>query len=187
MIIYHVVFFRLTPRVERLNIDIARNYNLQTGHDRRSYSTYSQATYYSLQTGHLTVVPIARIPRRVVVTATGMRNDPMGTNSFSGIVDVLLVPVSFTMQTCLDLYLTSFNSSSGQPYIAGTPSLRDQIFSLRRIAFHGVQMVCVAKQWDISEEIRNRLDYRLVITCPAFYTGGSLVYCSLSLLLEMEF
>jgi len=77
---------------------------MQTGHDDRSHYTHSQATYYSLQTGHLTAVPIARIPRRVVATVTGLRDDPMGTNSFSVIVDFLLVPMSFNMQTCLDLH-----------------------------------------------------------------------------------
>jgi hypothetical protein len=44
-------------------------------------------------------------------------------------------------------------------------------------------MACAVKELDIAEDIRNRTDYRLVVTCPTLGTSSF----TLLLQLEMEF
>jgi len=89
------------------------------------------------------------------------------------------------METCFDLYL---DVPHGWP--GCLRSLRDEVVLLRRIAVTGNLMAVAAEQCDIPEHVRDKTDYRLVITCPVLgIEGGSEMRSMLSLLLllEMEF
>jgi hypothetical protein len=138
------------------------------------------------ETGHMTVIPTTRIPRRLVLTSNSYLFDSsVGCNLYTFMVDVLLVPLSFNMETCFDLYLAPFTSDTASWYM-GTRSPRNNIILLRRIAFHGNHMTMKVKQWDVPEDIRNATDYRLVVTCPALITF-SFTNFRVLLQLEMEF
>ena len=105
-------------------------------------------------------------------------------------MDVLLVPLSFDVRKCYNLYLEPFNPKS-QSWIVGTRRLRDNIIRLRRFAVRGENVTCAAEQCDIPEEIRKRQDYRLVVTCPVYrlhYPGDIRdIERGLYVQLEMEF
>jgi len=105
---------------------------------------------------------------------------------FTFIIDVLLVPLSFNVQTCFDLYLEPFNPGS-RTWFMGTRRLRDNIILLRRFAVQGDYMACAAEQCDIPEHIRNRADHRLVVTCPVFHYASECTERGLYFQLEMEF
>ncbi|KAH9961803.1 hypothetical protein BC827DRAFT_1267463 [Russula dissimulans] len=148
----------LVIRRERRNIEVARN--------------------FSLQTGYLNVVSASHVPKpkRIVTTTICFNSGPFGTNSFSGIIDILLVPLSYPMNICFDLY-----------QLLNAPSLRDNIILLDRLTFHGAQTLTQATQVDIPEDLRNRVDYQLVVTCPNLYASNYLMSnLSVSLLLDME-
>ena len=153
-------------------------------HNGRSYHTHSQGTYYSLQTGHITVVPTARIPKRLAVTANCYNFGGDG-NRFSFIVDILLVPLSFDMETCFKLYQNPFKQSSESWYM-GTRCLRDNIILLRKFAVQGEYVAYAVEEMDIPEDIRSATNYRLVVTCPALL-ARTYTNFGVSLQLEMEF
>jgi len=157
----------LTHR-QQLNIDLTRN--------------------YTPETGHLTIVSTARIPKRVLLTANCLHTGGSMNNTFSFILDVLLVPMSLHMQTCFNLYLDPFIPQTGYMHV-NTRGLRDNVILLRRMTVQGVHAVCAAEQCDIPEEVRNRTDYRLVVTCPVLYRAHTTTTTMFSvlLLLEMEF
>jgi len=156
----------LLTRREQVNIDIVRN--------------------YSIEKGHITFVPTARIPKRIVLTTNCFNIGGFPNNTFTYIVDVLLVPISFNMQTCFHLYLDPFHKLQ-QSWYMGTRGIRDNIILLRRMAIQGMHVGCAVEQCDIPEEVRNKTDYRLVVTCPVLHFGSSVDKFSLFALLEMEF
>ncbi|KAH9959324.1 hypothetical protein BC827DRAFT_511707 [Russula dissimulans] len=156
----------LLTRRERVNIDLIPNF---TGDE-----------------GHITIAPGARIPERLVLTARGGHRGTPPINTFSFILDVLLVPIHHNMETCHDLYLDPFIPEPGNWHI-GISSLRDNIILLRRMVVRGAPDALAAEQWDIQEDLRNRIDYRLVVTCPMLHWAGEAHDVSILLLLEMEF
>ncbi|KAH9958434.1 hypothetical protein BC827DRAFT_1219486 [Russula dissimulans] len=128
----------------------------------------------------ITVVPTIRIPRRLVLTASCYNNGG-GSNAASAfIVDVLLVPLSVNTETCFNLY-HPLDPGWGANLSPRSP--RDNIILLQRMAVRGMHMACAVKELDIAEDIRNRTDYRLVVTCPTLGTSSF----TLLLQLEMEF
>jgi len=145
---------------------------------------------YNKQTGHITVIPIIRIPKRLVLTSNSyLYGNSTGNNLYTFMIDVLLVPLSFNAETCFDLYLAPFVPQSESWYM-GTRSPRNSIILLRRISVRGEHATIKVKQWDVPEEIRNRTeDYRLVVTCPTLQTASlsSAAKFGLLLQLEMEF
>ncbi|KAH9958421.1 hypothetical protein BC827DRAFT_1219435 [Russula dissimulans] len=143
--IYSVEFICLRSRVESMNIN-----NIESE--------------FSWETGFISVIPAPRLPRRVVLTAECYHGGRAPDNTFAFTVDVLLVPTSFNMETCFHLYL-----GPRQKGYEGIRRLRDDIILLRRIAAHGMDVGVAAEQCDIPEDIQNRTDYRLVVTCPVLY------------------
>jgi len=107
-------------------------------------------------------------------------------NDFTFMVDILLVPISFNVQTWTELYLEPFNPAA-RPWFMGTRRLRDNIILLRRFSAQGAFVACAGDQFDIPEDIRNRSGYRLVITCPVYQYVASYTERSLVFQLEMEF
>ncbi|KAH9959296.1 hypothetical protein BC827DRAFT_1384732 [Russula dissimulans] len=79
---------------------------------RRGYLNIDLVRNYSLQTGHITIVPTSQIPKRLLLTTNCVHFGGHSNNTFTYIVDVLLVPVSFNMQTCFQLYHEPFMPSS---------------------------------------------------------------------------
>ncbi|KAH9959325.1 hypothetical protein BC827DRAFT_1156336 [Russula dissimulans] len=156
---------RAMLRVERVNIDLMRN---------------------STDQGHITIVPGARIPGRLVLSAECYHRGSHPDNAFSFLLDVLLVPIHFNVETCFDLYLDPFIPEP-EHWNLGIRSLRDNIILLRRMVVRGAPDELAAEQWDIREDLRNRIDYRLVVTCPVFSCSGDVDDLSVLLLLEMEF
>jgi len=132
-------------------------------HNGRSRFTHSQATCF-----------IGSLPGKM----------------FAVLVDVLLVPIQFNMGTCFNLYMDPhFSTQIGSSGLLSTRGLRDNIILLRRMVVRRVDAAFEVEQWDIPENVRDRTDYRLVITCPDLYIGclqwiGEL---SMLLLLELEF
>jgi hypothetical protein len=144
---------------------------------------HPQATYYTLQTGHVTIAPTAQIPKRFVLTTLFINHNHSPYDMFAFTVDVLLVPVYFNMQTCPHLYLD-------QPTSSLMRGLLDNIILLQRIVGHGKGVAMTVDQWGVPEDVRNKTDYKLVVTCPTLYyqvpeSPSSRV--DLELLLEMEF
>jgi hypothetical protein len=144
------------------------------------------------QTGYMKHINIGTrgIPSRLVLTANCYCYRPddsdIGGNRFKFIVDVLLVPRSFKMKTCSDLYYSSspYHEEPAEWRIEKR-RLPGSIILLRRFAVHGQYVACKAEQWNIPQDIRNdRSDYRLVVTCPYLDSRSPL---SLLLQLEMEF
>ncbi|KAH9958493.1 hypothetical protein BC827DRAFT_567449 [Russula dissimulans] len=138
--------------------------------------------------GYMTTVHTPRLPRRLFLTANCYHygDQDWKWNKFTFIVDVLLVPLSFNAQTCFDLYLEPFNPQSRPAYM-GTRRLRDNIILLRKFAVQGEFFTCAVDQFDIPEDLRNRLDYRLVITCPVVNNFSGCTDRGLFFQLEMEF
>jgi len=167
-------------------IDIVRNYSLQSGHIMVVSTTRIPSTNYTLQTGHITIVPTARIPKRIILTANCFHGGSSPINSYTCIVDVLLVPISFNMETCFNLYRDQFYPVEHWWYM-GMRTLRDNVILLRRMAVRGFHVTCATKQLDISEDVRARTDHKLVVTCPVLHSAGMFDHLSLFLLLEMEF
>jgi len=158
--------FLLMLRVERLNIDVERG--------------------YTTQTGHITVVPTTRIPKRLVLTANCYQ---YGVNSskYTFIIDVLLVPRSFDTKTCFGLYLDPFVPDS-EPWYMGTRSPRDDITLLRRIGVHGEYVACAAEQFDIPDDIRyGKPNHRLVVACPVYHYAPGTDKRGVLVQLDMEF
>ncbi|KAH9961479.1 hypothetical protein BC827DRAFT_320221 [Russula dissimulans] len=130
------------------------------------------------QTESVEVVPVARIPKKVIFTANA-RNFGGDNNAFSFIADVLLVPTSFKMDSEGDLYQYLFPGSFMSP-------LRDNIISLLRISTHGIAVASESKRCDIPEDLRKK-DYQLVVTCPTLQYGDDSSNLQLFFLVEMEF
>ncbi|KAH9958487.1 hypothetical protein BC827DRAFT_1385162 [Russula dissimulans] len=118
--------------------------------------------------GYVTTVPTIRMPRRLVLTANGYH---LNRGHFAFIVDVLLVPLIFDVRTCFDLYLEPFGPGSPS-WFMGSRRLRDNVLLLRRLAVQGTFLICAVEQCDIPEEIRNRADYRLVLTIPVCHLAA---------------
>jgi len=138
-------------------------------------------------TGYITTIPTIRLPRRLTLTANCYCFGTSAPFNFAFIIDVLLVPLSFNTHTCFDLYLEPFNPAS-RGWFMGTRRLRDNIISLRRFAVQGELLACAVEQFDIPEDIiRDRTDYRLVITCPVFHYMAACTDRSIHFQLEMEF
>jgi len=137
--------------------------------------------------GYITTVPTTSIPRRLVLTANcyyfGSDDD---RNDFAFLLDVLLVPPDFNVQTCFDLYLEPYNPQSRAWYM-GTRRLRDNIILLWRFGVHGKYSKCAVEQWDVPEDVRNGPDYRLVVTCPVMRYSYKGPERGLFVQLEMEF
>jgi len=133
--------------------------------------------------GYMTTVPTIRLPKRLVLMANGY-NYGGNPNNFTFMIDILLVPLSFNVQTWTDLYLEPFNPNQ-QPWFMGVRRLRDNIILLRRFAAQGEFVACAADQFDIPEDIRNRSGYRLVVTCPVYQYAKSTEH-GLCVQLEME-
>jgi len=133
--------------------------------------------------GYIKTVPTARMPRRLLLTANCYVSG--ADEKFAFLVDVLLVPLSFNVQTCFDLYLEPFNPQSTRWYM-GTRRIRDNIILLRRLGIQGESLVCAAEQCDIPEDIRNRSDYRLVVTIPVAHDTPGWTERGLFIHLEME-
>ncbi|KAH9961797.1 hypothetical protein BC827DRAFT_1201927 [Russula dissimulans] len=145
----------LRIRRDRRKIDIVQLYNTQ---------------------GRTAEISSSRIPKCIVATTTCTYSGPYGNNhSFSGLVDILLVPLSFT-NTCSDIY----------DHYNGAPSLRDHIILLDRITPQGAVTFIAATQVDIPEEIRNMVDYRLVVACAwlGLWGGGGWNSLSVSLVVD---
>jgi hypothetical protein len=144
-------------------------------------------TYYSLKTGHITVVPIIRIPRRLVLTSNSyLSGNANGSNLYTFMIDVLLVPLSFNVGACFDLYQAPFVPGSVSGYM-GTRSPRNSIILLRRISVRGEHATMKVKQWDVPGDIQNATeDYRLVVTCPALHTSLFSSSSVFVLLLQLE-
>jgi len=88
------------------------------------------------------------------------------------------------MQTCFHLYLPQRHGLAGN----SARGLRDNVILLRRVAAHGAHYVSAATECDIPEEVRNRTDYRLVVTCPALnHVMQIRDVFNIRLLLEMEY
>jgi len=140
--------------------------------------------------GYLATIPTTQLPRRIYLTANCYyfisHDKPC---KFAFIIDVLLVPLSFDVRKCSDLYLEPFNPHS-QSWYVGTRRLRDNIIRLRRFVVRGEDMTYDVEQCDIPEDIRNRQDYRLAVTCPVygfFYQPDLDVKSHLYVQVEMEF
>ncbi|KAH9958427.1 hypothetical protein BC827DRAFT_1385125 [Russula dissimulans] len=142
---------------------------------------------YNKQTGHITAIPIMRIPKRLVLTSNSyLYGNITGNNLYTFMIDVLLVPLSFNAEACFDLYLAPFSPGS-EPGYMGTRSPRNDIILLRRISVRGELATMKVKQWDVPEDIRNRTeDYRLVVTCPALQTATLSPAAKFALLLQLE-
>jgi len=125
------------------------------------------------------------MPKRLILVANGYQFGG-NHNNFTFILDVLLVPLSFNVQTCFDLYLEPFCPGSPS-WFMGTRRLRDNIILLRKFAVQGNYLTCAADQFDIPEDLRNRPDYRLVITIPVYHYAVPLSDHGLYFQLEMEF
>jgi len=140
----------------------------------------NKGEHLKLGNGYLQVAETTRIPRRIIFTTHGFHY--AGPNHvFTTITDALLVPISFNQEKCSDLYLPPFFS---------LPLLRDNIILLLRNTIHGTQMGHTATECDIPENIQNRTDYRLVVTCPTLFGSNSEnIESSLGsmVVLEMEF
>ena len=137
-----------------------------------------------LSRGHITTVPTARMPRRLLLTANCFVVG--GDRKFAFIVDILLIPPSFNAQTCFDLYLEPYNPQS-RDWFMGTRRIRDNVILLRRFGVQGEGLACTAEQCDIPEDIRNASDYRLVVTVPVFHYSIEWDERGLFFHLEMEF
>jgi len=138
------------------------------------------------RSGYITTIPSIRMPRRLTLTANCYASGTGSKFNFAFIIDVLLVPLSFNVNTCFDLYLEPFDPAS-RAWFMGTRRLRDNIISLRRFAVQGELLACAVEQFDIPEDIRDRTDYRLVITCPVFHYTTPCTTRNLYFQLEMEF
>jgi len=137
---------------------------------------------YNMKTGQIKIATTSRIPRQVVSMAYFYHGGVAPNNIFGFTIDVLLVPISFNMKTCSDLYVDIPDAPGGMR------GLRDNIILLRRIATHGPHFGVAGEQWDVPEDVQNQMDYQLVVACPAMYrllTGNATA--SLDLLLEMVF
>jgi len=94
------------------------------------------------------------MPKRLILVANGYQFGG-NHNNFTFILDVLLVPLSFNVQTCFDLHLEPFCPGSPS-WFMGTRRLRDNIILLRKFAVQGNYLTCAADQFDIPEDLRNR-------------------------------
>ena len=151
------------------------------------HCTHPQATYHTLRIGHITIVPTAgRIPRHLVSTANCCHAGSLIGSRFTFIIDVLLVPSSFNMQTCFNLYLDP-DYKGPQTWYMSTRSLRDDVILLQRITVQGEYAACAAEQCDIPEDVRSRTDYRLVVTCPVLHSVWAIDCLSLFLVIEWDF
>jgi len=136
--------------------------------------------------GYITTVPTTSIPRRLVLTANCYHFGGDDKYNFTFILDVLLVPPSFNLRSCFDLYLEPYNPHSRSWYM-GTRRLRDNIILLRRFGVTGEHSKCAVDQWDVPEDIRSGPDYRLVVTCPVMRHSSQGSERGLFVQLEMEF
>jgi len=166
-----VEFFLFIAAVDHLNIDLE--------------------SVAMKQEGYIATIATTNLPRRLVLTANCYCCDPKFiVCKFAFIIDVLLVPLAFDVRKCFDLYLEPFNPGS-QSWYMGLRRLRDNVILLRRFTFRGEDLMCETEQCNISDDIRNRLDYRLVVTSPVFrfhYQGDVInTVRGLYVQLEMEF
>jgi len=151
----------------------------------REHATFDVASVAADAKGYMTTVPVIRIPKRLVFMANGLHYGGTLSN-FTFMVDILLVPVSFNVQTWAELYQEPYNPK-GIPQFMGTRRLRDNIILLRRFAAQGSFVGCGGDQFEIPEDIRTRSGYRLVITCPVYQYSLPYTVHSLVFQLEMEF
>ncbi|KAH9958425.1 hypothetical protein BC827DRAFT_560673 [Russula dissimulans] len=142
---------------------------------------------YNMQTGHITAIPILRIPRRLVLTSNSYcYGNKSGGHLYTFMIDVLLVPLSFNAEACFGLYLAPFFPES-EHWSMGIRSPRNNIILLRRISVKGEYTTIKVKQWDVPEDIRNGTeDYRLVVTCPSLQTSALKPSAKFGLFLQLE-
>ncbi|KAH9958415.1 hypothetical protein BC827DRAFT_560315 [Russula dissimulans] len=159
-----------STRRDQVNIEVARGRN------------------YDVKTGHITVIPTTRIPRRLTLTSNSyLYHNDGDKNRYTFLIDVLLVPHSFNMETCFDLYRAQFVPQSDSSWCMGSRSPRNNIILLRRISVRGDYSTIKAKQWDVPDDIRNRKeDYQLVVTCPVLQIPDLSATSTFGLLLQLE-